>query len=135
MEQECGSAMRMRMGRVGVLTEAIVASSRGWRRAGGPHRGHSGVLTEDGEGLGVLTEAIVGVLTEDGEGLGVLTEAIVGVLTEDGEGLGGPHRGHSWRPHRGWRRAGGPHRDGEGLGVLRSTKFGFSEFKCDPPKP
>ncbi len=43
------------------------------------------VCNEDGDGLGVLPEAIVGVLTEDGEGLGGLTEAIDGVLTEDGE--------------------------------------------------
>ncbi len=49
---------------------------KGW----GSSQAIVGVLTEDGEGLGVLTEAIVGVLTEDGEGLGV--------LTEDGEGLG-----------------------------------------------
>ncbi len=72
------------------------------------------VCNEDGDGLGVLPEAIVGVLTEDGEGLGGLTEAIDGVLTEDGEGegLGGEGLGvlqeaYSWCPHRGWRRAGG----------------------------
>ncbi len=75
-------------------------SSQGWRRAGGPHRGHrwspprgwAGGPHRGWRRLGVLTEAIDGVLTEDGEGLGVFTEAI------------------GWCPHRGWRRAGGPHR-------------------------
>ncbi len=75
------------------------------------------------KGWGGLTEAIDGLLTEDGEGeglggegLGVLQEAIVGVLTEDGEseGLGGEGLGVLTE-------------DGEGLVVLRSTKFGFSK--------
>ncbi len=75
------------------------------------------VCNEDGEGLGVLSEAIVGVLTEGG-----LTEAIDGVLTEDGEGegLGGEGLGVLTE-------------DGEGLVVFRSTKFGFSKANCDPP--
>ncbi len=53
------------------------------------------VCNEDGDGLGVLPEAIIGVLTGDGEGLGVLTEAIDGALPEDGLGI-------SQRMEKGW---------------------------------
>ncbi len=76
-----------------------------------------------------------GVLSEDREGLGGLTEAIDGVLTEDGEGeglgrrrAGGPPRGHSWCPHRGSRRAGGGLTEAiDGVSSRRRRRRGWEE--------